>query len=196
MTNYVNELNKLINFGISLNEDLTIEDRRNRIKEFRETLSYEKYSKLFNELENYILDNEIASDEKEKVIFLVLEFIRSFTRLEDNIDLFPNNIKILYNSFNEYNAIYILFEYIYYNDVCMVADYLNIVERYLSFLENPIHELFIHECYSRITILTESMINYLDKTDFNGVKHRDTINNHELENRLKEKLDNLNNSRN
>lgn len=197
MTNkYVVELNKLINNGINENEELTREERVSRIKEFRETLSYEKYSNLFNDLQKYILNDGILSEEKEIVIFLVIEFIRSFPKLEDAIELFPEIIKMIYKSFIEYKDLSILFEQIYFSDICRMKEYVEVVNRYLKFLENPNHELFIHDCYSRITIFNESLINYLDKTDFNGIKHRDTINNPELESLLKEKLNVINESRN
>ena len=78
----------------------------------------------------------------------------------------------------------------------MVMDYIEIVNDYFEFLDNPNHELFIHECYSRITMFNEMLIEYLDKTDFEGIKHRDTINNSELEMLLKERLNVINESRN
>jgi len=197
MTNkYVVELNKLISFGIDSNEELTLEERKIRIKEFRETLSYEKYSDLFNKLQDYILNDKVFPEEKETIIFLVIEFIRSFPKLEDNIELFPNTIKILYKSFIDFKRLNILFERVYYSDICMAIDYIEIVNDYFEFLDNPNHELFIHDCYSRITMFNEMLIEYLDKTDFEGIKHRDTINNSELEMLLKERLNVINESRN
>lgn len=194
--NYINKLNTLINFGISNEENLTHEERRVRLSEFRENLSYEKYSDLFNELESYILNEENDFLEKEQVIYSLIEFIRSFPKLEDNIDLFPITIKSLYKGFIEYKNLNILFEQVYYSDICMVVDYNNIVNSYLEFLDKPCNDVFIHYCYSKVIELNKRLVDYLDKTEMNGMKNRDIINNSELENTLKENLHILNYSRN
>lgn len=79
MTNkYIIELNQLINFGISEDEELTREARYERMKSFRADLSYEKYRTLFKELQDYILNEEILINEKEQVILLMIEFIRNY----------------------------------------------------------------------------------------------------------------------
>lgn len=194
--NYINILNKLINFDISNNEELTIEERRRQIKEFRNSLSYEKYSNLFNELENYILNEEIDMLEKESVIYLIIEFIRSFPILEDNINSFPSNIKLLYKSFIEYKDINLLFEQVYYTDICMVFDYIDVVNRYLDFLDKPSNELFIHYCYSKVLSLNKKLLEYLDKKEMNNHTNREIINNEELENSLINSLNVLKSVRN
>lgn len=186
--NYINKLNTLINFGISSEENLTHEERRVRLKDFRNNLSYEKYSDLFNELESYILNEENDFLEKEQVIYSLIEFIRSFPKLEDSIDLFPITIKSLYKGFIEYKNLSILFEQVYYSDICMVLDYNDIVNEYLVFLDKPCNDVFIHYCYSKVVELNKRLIDYLDKTEMNGMKNRDVINNPELENVLKENL--------
>lgn len=193
--NYIDKLNTLINFGISNEELLTHEERKVRLHDFRSTLSYEKYSDLFNELESYILNEENDFLEKEQVIYSLIEFIRSFPKLEDNIELFPNSIKTLYNGFIEYKNLCVLFEQVYYSDICMIVDYNDIVNSYLEFLDKPLNDLFIHYCYSKVIELNKRLIDYLDKTEMTGMKNRDVINNPELENTLKESLNILNYSR-
>lgn len=193
--NYREILKTLINFGISNTEELPIDERRKRVKEFRDNLSYEKYSDLFTNLEAYILNNDINLIEKEEVISLIIELIRAYSKFEDNIELFPNTIKLLFKNYNDFNRLKILFEQVYYSDICMIIDYTNIVYDYLDFLDNSSNELFIQYCYSKILDFNEKLIIYLDKTESTGIKHRDIINNPELENTLKERLNILSNRR-
>lgn len=189
---YKTELQKLINFGIDKSEDIMGMERNERIKAFRDSMSYEKYQSFFEELESYILNDEVVLSLKEETIFLLFEFIRSFPKLEDNINLFPSTIKILFYSFNDFKNLNFLFEQVYYCDVCKVSDYNDVVNRYFEFLDNPNNELFVHYGYSRITYFNQRLIEYLDKTECTGLKNREVINNPELEDTLKSRLNDLN----
>lgn len=93
------------------------------------------------------------------------------------------------------NRLMILFEQIYYSDVCVPSEYERIVNEYFNYLDSLDNELYIHYCYSRIALFNNKLIEYLNKTDYNGVKHKDNINDPELISLLKSKINNLNNQR-
>jgi len=70
---YVTQLNTLINFGIPDGLELSREERISRMKEFRDTLSYEKYEELFKEIEEYLLNEKVSLLDKDTTLTTLLE---------------------------------------------------------------------------------------------------------------------------
>lgn len=192
---YIKILNTLINFGIEENEELTREERFKRMQDFRSNLCYEKYEYLFLELDEYLFNENVSLSSKDTTLTTLLEFIRSYPILENNIDKFPINIQNFYNNFIDFRRILILFEQIYYCDITKTTDFADVMNMYFDFLDDLANELFIHICYLKIENLNKSILDYLNKTDFNGIKHIDNINNPELINLLKTRISDLQNNR-
>ena len=193
--NYATYLNDLINFGISKSEELTYEERRIRMDDFRSSLSYEKYESLFLELENFLLNEEVSLNDKDITLTNLLEFIRCYPKLEDNIQKFPITIQKLYQNFLDFKRILVFFDLVNESDITRTLDFEFMANLYLDFLNNPEYELFIHINYSKIEKLNKDILNYFNKTDFNGIKNIDNINNQELINVLKDKMNDLKNNR-
>jgi len=192
---YVTQLNTLINFGIPDGLELSREERISRMKEFRDTLSYEKYEELFKEIEEYLLNEKVSLLDKDTTLTTLLEFIRSYPILEDNINKFSITIQQFYNNFIDFRRLLILFEQLYYFDITRPLEFEEIMNSYFEYLDNPQNELFIHIYYSKIEKFNKSILDYLNKTDFNGIKHIDNINNPELISLLKSKINDLNQNR-
>lgn len=193
MTNkYIDKLNSIMNYELESNSDFTDPIIRKKAMEFRENISYEKYMELFNGIDLYIKNDKEDDYSKEIVIKLLIKCIKFFNNLDEDIDLFPSTIKIIYKGFIEYNNIVILFSQMDCSDICMIGPYFETAIRYLEFLDNPNYELFIHYCYSEVVELNKNLIDYLDRLEINGVKYRNIINDPVLERMLKEKLNNLN----
>lgn len=193
--NYVKILNNLINFGIDENEELTREERFKRMQDFRNSLSYEKYESLFIDIEKYLLNENVSLQDKDTTLTTLLELIRSYSIFEDNVDKFPINIQQIYISFMDFRKLLILFEQVYYSDITRSIDFEEVMNSYMNYLDSPENELFINICFSKIENFNSNILDYLNKKDYNGIKHIDNINNPELINLLKTKINGLQNSR-
>ena len=62
------------------------------MQDFRNSLSYEKYEFLFIDIEKYLLNENVSLSCKDTTLTTLLEFIRSYSVFEDNVDKFPINI--------------------------------------------------------------------------------------------------------
>ena len=189
---YEKELKRLINFGIDEENNYSKEELFQLRDEFRKNISYELYQDLFQEIEKYILeDNET---DKEELILLVIELISCFPQLENSINLFPITIINLYSSYINYKNICILFENIYYSDICSPLRYEEIILKFLAYIEDENNSYFINYCFRKIEKLYNGLIQYLDKKDYENVKYKEIINNPELITMLKNKMNDLNKS--
>ena len=193
--NYVKILNNLINFGIDENEELTREERFKRMQDFRNSLSYEKYESLFIDIEKYLLNENVSLQDKDITLTTLLELIRSYSVFEDNVDKFPINIQQIYISFINFRRLLILFEQVYYSEITRIIDFEEVMNSYMDYLDSPENELFINICFSKIENFNSNILDYLNKEDCNGIKHIDNINNPELINLLKTKINGLQNNR-
>lgn len=192
---YVNKLKRLINFGVSENENLTTEDRINRMQEFRKTLSVENYYGFINEIQEFLLDENIQPEEKDEVIFLTLRFINDYVPLRENINKFPKLIVELNNSNEEFNRVNFLLQELTHSDVTKTYLFEETIKLYFEFIDNPQNDFYIHNCYSRIAEFNRKILIYLETKDFEGVAHKENINNPELIAILNEKINILNNTR-
>ena len=193
--NYVKILNNLINFGIDENEELTREEKFKRMQDFRNSLSYEKYEFLFIDIEKYLLNENVSLQDKDTTLTTLLELIRSYSIFEDNVDKFPINIQQIYISFMNFRRLLILFEQVHYSEITRIIDFEEVMNSYMDYLDSPENELFINVCFSKIENFNSNILDYLNKKDYNGIKHIDNINNPELINLLKTKINGLQNKR-
>lgn len=188
---FIEELKKLINFGIDGGEILSFEERKERMSSFRNDLSVDKYMNLFLSISNYLLSSEVSSLEKDEVIKYLLGFIRNFSIIENNISKLPVVIQNLYNSHINLFDILLAFDYIYTNDYTAIKFFEDTMLRYLDFLENPINEFYINNYFSYISKFNNKIIDYLNKVDINGIKHSDNIGDSKIIELLNKKIDEL-----
>ena len=189
------EIKIIINFGILDNEKLTREERMARMKRFREELSVEKYSDLFVKIENMLLDDKILVDEKDLLASEFLNLLSYYTSLQDNYDKFPPLLKQLFESHNLYKRLCILLEVISSYEFATPKDFEQIILDYFDFLENPSNEFYVHYCYSKIDKLNKMILEYLSRKDFENRTFEDVINNPELIESFKNKMNELSNTR-
>lgn len=194
-SSFVTELKTLINFGIRNTEKLTPGERRNRMASFRKEVSIDKYRDLFNSLQDYFLNEEVPSEEKSDVIILTIEFIRYFPALEDNITFLPSIIQKLYSCHMNLYKIMFMFEYLESREFTCINDFNTIMLDYLDYLDNSENDFYIHNCYSKIKDFNDKIFGYLNKCDYNGIRHRDNINKPELISQLESKFNQLDESR-
>lgn len=191
MTNkYIKELKKIINFGIDEEEILTNEERIRKSELFNSNFDYKNYLSLLSDIQSLLL-SDISITEKEEIIKNVLDFICTYVNVEENVEQLPIIIKSVYYSYYNLSSLVILIEDIFNDEYTNVIDFEDVVIKYMDFLESIENEFYIHNCYSNINKFNQMLLNYLKKTDFDGVKHEDNINNPELINLLKIKINNL-----
>lgn len=192
---YVKLLNNIINFGIDEKEELTIEERKQRIENFRNSLSYEQYEELFLKIEDYLFNIKEGLQSKEAVLNKLLEIINSCTVFENNISKFPISIQKIYMSYMQFRRLLILFDMIYSCEFTRVFDFEELMMSYINYLDSFENELFIHLNFSRIKKFNNNILEYLNKKDFNGIKHIENINNKELINTIKNRIASFQNNR-
>jgi len=191
----VEKLKLLLNFGISDSENLTNEDRVNRMQEFRKTLTVEYYYDFFQEVQEFIINENISVEDKGEIILLTLRFVNDYVPLRENISKLPEIIIKLNESNEIFNRIMFYLQELVSSEVTKPYLFEEGIKLYFDFLDNPINEFFIHNCYSRIDEFNKKILKYLDTMDIDGNLHKDIINNPELIATLKERIDILENSR-
>lgn len=191
----LNEIKLIINFGIDESEIISREDKINRMKQFRETLSVEKYYDLFLGIQNSLLDEKVLESEKDLLISEFLNLLSYYTTLQESYEKFPELLKQIFIFQNLYKRLCILMEVINDYDVPMPLDFEEILLDYFDFLENPDNEFFIHNCYSKIDIFNKIILDYLNKKDYNNKKFEDSINKPELISLFKTKINEIVQSR-
>ena len=174
MNSLVNRLKVLNNFGINDNEELTPIERINRIKEFRGNMNYENYQSIFVETVNFLNNAESSLEDKNLIVLNIINLIRNFTVLEDNINNFPLEIQILYSSYMELKRIKQHFE-LSANSISNYDEIVSIVNNYLDYLNNENHKYLISNCPSLIENFNKTIFAYMEKENELGIKHKEYI---------------------
>ncbi len=188
MNNYEVELKNLINFGIKDSEELTREERIKRMTSFRNSLSIQKYANLFQNISEDLLNDKI--DDKGKVIDLLIEFIRSYSVLEDNIEKMPKLIITLYKSHMNLIRLIISLELIENLEFVVPKPFTETALNYLDYLDNEENQLYINYNYEKIAKFNKRLFQYLEKKDENNCLYQNSIDN-DLINTLNSKLNSL-----
>lgn len=174
MNSLVNRLKVLNNFGINENEELTPVERINRIKEFRNNMNYENYQSIFVETVNFLNNAESSLEDKNLIVLNIINLIRNFPALEDNINYFPLEIQILYSSYMELKGIKQHFE-LSANSISNYNDIESIINDYLDYLNNENYKYLISNCPSLIENFNKTIFDYLEKKNESGIKHKEFI---------------------
>ncbi len=188
MNNYEVELKNLINFGIKDSEELTREERIKRMTSFQNSLSIQKYANLFQNISEDLLNDKI--DDKGKVIDLLIEFIRSYSVLEDNIEKMPKLIITLYKSHMNLIRLIISLELIENLEFVVPKPFTETALNYLDYLDNEENQLYINYNYEKIAKFNKRLFQYLEKKDENNCLYQNSIDN-DLINTLNSKLNSL-----
>ena len=176
MNKYLKKLYELYNFGIKNGEELSPSERSIRISEFKENLSYENYSDLFNDITNYLLDENVVSEEKSEIINMLLEVIKYFPKFSNDIKKFPSLINELY-AINE-KLFYMFFEFgnLETIEICSPVVFEKTTLNYINFLEDPVNEFYVHNYYGKIENYNNRLLKYLDRIDYDGKEFKTLIN--------------------
>lgn len=178
--NYLKKLTILINFGLEANINYTQEEKYKVMSSLRNSVSIAKYQDFFNELQNYLLNNDIKSEEKDLIINKIIEFISLYPSLYQHVEKLPILITKIYYIDEILNRFTILFEQIENLEITVIKGFQDITKRYLEFLNNEDNSYYIHNCYSKIEKFNNKLLDYLNRKDSNGVRNEININNPEL----------------
>ncbi len=129
----------------------------------KEKLDINEYKTIFNELST-ILDSNISKEEKEELSILAIDIINKFHNLEDLKD----NIKYLYIGYENLHFIKILYEDIMNYDFVCPIQFTEILVSFLDYIENPVNNIYINNCYNDFINFENILIKYPDKIDSNG----------------------------
>jgi len=151
--NFIEKLTLLNNYGMPRGQEISKEEYFEKMKIFYSEVSIEKYLMFFRELDNYFVNEEIPYEEKELVFELLIEFINAYYSLKDNIDKMPNNIKMIYDSYEEERRLSISFDDKYLNDF----NYENLILNVEQFLNDPKNLLYKQIANNRIQKLIKKI---------------------------------------
>jgi len=174
-TNYISMFKKLNNFGIDADEKLSDEEIKNRMSQFRKSLTFNDYKKLFDDLEKYLLSFNVLKSEKQEVMILLLEFIDLYYGIQKHLDEFPLTIKNLYKSHSKLNGYKALMENANKYEFPAVDEFERLILIYLDYLDDMNNDFFIQICSSIISKFNDDLIVYLNR-EYNGKKFAEYLN--------------------
>lgn len=167
-------LKRLINFGVDSEEKLTNQELKLKMSQFRKNLKFEDYVSLFNKVDSLITEN-VGSIDLDILIRYLIEFIRSYSEIEDNVHNMPKSIQSIYYSYYKFYGILLKLEQIENYDFCAIKPFENILENYFKILDDFNNNLFINCYYSFIEIINVKINSYINKIDQEGNSFKNSI---------------------
>lgn len=141
--------------NLNIKDGLSIEEKNTKIEK--------ESGALFQEIESYLLNNEIFVEDKIEVITLLFEFIDAYPLIQNKIKDVPISIRYLYRDYVNLKGINVLFEIVNSYEFPANNDFEDLVTRYLNFLNDTNTELFIQYCSAYIRKFNNQLKNYLNR---------------------------------
>ncbi len=146
---------------------------------------------IFEEVSNILNDNNINIEDKQEIVYLLIDVSKCLVGFEKIMNKLPFTIQSILKSYNDLKNIQILTETLEScKEYVLPTLFENDVSKYFDFLEEDNNELFIMYDNYYINRFNQYLLDYINRVDVNNEKFASGINK-DIVNKIKD----LNNCR-
>ena len=132
---------------------------------------------IFKEISNILNDSNIKIEDKQEIVYLLIEVSKCLLGFETIIKKLPSSLQNILNSYNELKNIQIITETLdNFKEYVIPNIFENVVRDYLNFLENNNNQLFIMYDNYYINNFNKYLLDYINRLDCNNEKFENGIN--------------------
>ena len=154
-----------------------MQEVKNKLKELLNYTNIDNLNlEIFEDVNNILNDNSVDIEDKQDIVYLLIEVSKCLTGFEKIISKLPINLQSILNSYEDLKNIQILFETLEnIKEFVMPKIYEKIVIQYLDFLENNNNQEFIMYDNYYINKFNQYLLDYLNRIDINNEKFENGI---------------------
>ncbi len=170
-----------------------MQEVKNKLNELLTKINIDNLDlEIFEEVDSNLNDGNINIEDKQEIVYLLIEVSKCLGGFEEIIKELPSNLQKILNSYNELKNIQILYETLENIKEYVIPNiYERIVMQYLNYLENDNNQLFIMYDNYYINRFNQYLLDYLNRVDINNEKFENGISKD-----ITEKVKELNNTNN
>ncbi len=132
---------------------------------------------IFEEVSNNLNDNNINIEDKQEIVYLLIDVSKCLVGVEKIFNKLPFNIQSILKSYNDLKNIQILTETLEScKEYVLPTIFENAVSRYFDFLDDNNNGLFIMYDNYYINRFNQYLLNYINRVDVNNEKFANGLN--------------------